>query len=87
MLLEKHPKAFEASNGILIEGEIQNLQNVIYDSIDSKMVRDTIIKTRGFAGPSGLDADGWRRILMLGNFDTSREDLRKVIADMTKRLC
>ena len=50
------------------------------------MVRDAIIKTRGSAGPSSLDADGWRRILMSGNFGTSEEDLRKAIAGMTKRL-
>ena len=47
------------------------------------MVRDAVEKTRGSAGPSGLDVDGWRRILMLGNFGSSGEDLRKAIADMT----
>ena len=51
------------------------------------MVRDAIIKRRASAGPSSLDADGWSRILMSGNFGTSEEDLRKAIADMTKRLC
>ena len=50
------------------------------------MVRDAIIKTSGFAGPSGLDADGWRRSLMSRNFGTSGENLRKTIGDMTKRL-
>ena len=51
------------------------------------MVREAIKKTHGSAGPSGLDADGWRRILLSANFGTSGEDLRKAIADMTKRLC
>ena len=50
------------------------------------MVRDAIIETRGSAGPLSLDADGWRRILMSGNFGTSEEDLSKAIAGMTKRL-
>ena len=86
VLLEKHPKAFEASNDILIQEEVQNVHPVIYDSIDSEMVRDAIEKTRGSAGPSGLDADGWRRILMSGNFGSSGEDLRKAISDLTKRL-
>ena len=66
MLLGKHPKASEASNGILVEEEVQNVHPVIYGSIDSQIVRDAIKKTRGSAGPSGLDADGWRRILMSG---------------------
>ena len=87
MLLEKHPKASEASNDILIEEEVQNVHPVIYDSIDSKMVRNVIIKTRASAGPLGLDADSWRRILMSGNFGTSGEDLRIAIADMIKCLC
>ena len=68
MLLEKHPKISEVSNDILIVEEVQNVHPVIYDSIDSKMVRDAIIKTPSSAGPSGLDADGWRRILMSRNF-------------------
>ena len=87
MLLKKHPKASEASNDILIQEELQNVHPVIYDSIDSEMFRDAAEKTRGSAGPSGLDVDGWRRILMLGNFGSSGEDLRKAIADMTKQLC
>ena len=84
VLLEKQPKA---SSDILIEEEVQNVHPVIYDSIDSEMVRDAIEKTRGSAGPLGLDTDGWRGILVSGNFDSSGVDLRKTIADMTKRLC
>ena len=71
---------------LLIEEEVQTVYPVIHDSIYSEMVRDAIKKTRGSAGPSGLDADGWSRILMSRNFGTSREDLKKAIVDMTKRL-
>ena len=42
MLLKKHPKASDASRNILIEEEVQNVHPVIYDSIDSEMVRDAI---------------------------------------------
>ena len=75
----EHPKASEASNDILIEEEVQNVHPAIYDSIDSETVRDAIKKTRGSTGPSRLDADTWRRILMLGNSGTSGQDLRKAI--------
>ena len=44
MLLEKHPKACEASNDILIKEEVQNVHPVIYDSIDSEMVGNAIKK-------------------------------------------
>ena len=30
------------------------------------MVKDAITKTRGAACPSGMDADGWRRLVILG---------------------
>ena len=50
------------------------------------MVRDAIKKTRGSAGPSGLDADGWCRTLMSGNSGSSGEGLRKAIANITKCL-
>ena len=56
MPLEKHLKAFKASSDILIEEEGQNVHPLIYDTIDSEMVRDAIIKIRS-AGPSSLDAD------------------------------
>ena len=62
MLLEKHPKASEASNDILIQKRVKKVHAVLYDRIDSEMVRDAIEKTRGSAGPLGLDADDWRRI-------------------------
>ena len=86
VLLEKYPEASEASNDLLIEEEVQTVHPVIHDSIYSEMVRDAIKKTCGSAGPSGLDADGWRRILMSRNFGISGEDLKKAIVDMTKRL-
>ena len=87
VLLGKHPETSKAFNNILTEKEFQNIHPVIYDSIDSAMVGDAIKKTRGSTNPSGLDVDGWRRILISGNFGTSREHLRKAITDMTKRLC
>ena len=86
VLLEEYPKASETSSDILIEEEFQNIHSVIYDSTDLEMVRDAIKKTRGSAGLSGLDGDGWRRILMSRNSGTSGEYLRKTIVDITKRL-
>ena len=87
ILQQKHPEASEASDDILLKGTPQEVHPVIYESINSEMVKDAIKKTRGAAGPSGMDADGWRRILISGNFGNVGEDLRKSIAEMAKRLC
>ena len=43
-------------------------------------------KTRCSTGPSVLDAEAWRRILVSRNFNKSGEHLGKTIADLTKRL-
>ena len=43
--------------------------------------------TKGGSSPSGLDADGWRRMLTSNSFGTASSNLRKSIADFTKKLC
>lgn len=53
VFLEKHPKA---PNEILLDEEVQHVHAVIYDRINSNMVREAIKKTRSSAGPSGLVA-------------------------------
>ena len=41
---------------------------VIYESINSEIVKDAIKKIKGAVVPSGMDAAGWRRIPISGNF-------------------
>ena len=49
--IKKHSKASKASSDLLIE-EVQNAQLIIYDSIDSEMVRDAVKKRcSGSVGP------------------------------------
>ena len=43
--------------------------------------------TKGRSGPSGLDADGWRRMLTSIEFGASSTDLRKTFDQLVKRLC
>ena len=86
MFQQNHPKAPEASDDILKETP-QELYPVIYESINSGMVKDSIKKTRGAAGPSVMDPDRWCHILISSNFGNAGEDLRKSIAEMAKRIC
>ena len=37
---------------------------MMFTGIDEEMIRKAAIKTKGGSGPSAMDADGWRRILM-----------------------
>ena len=49
------------------------------------MVKDAIKRTRGAAGPSRRDPDSWCCMLISGNFGNVGEELRKPIAEITKR--
>ena len=44
------------------------------------------IKARGGAGPSGMDADGWKRILISNSFGESSTDLCKAFAEVIKKI-
>ena len=59
--------------------------HVVFDQIDGPMVRSTIHGRSGSAGPSGLDARGWKRLC--SSFKRASSDLCESIARLTKRLC
>ena len=40
------------------------------------MVKEAALKTKGGSGPSGLDADGWGKILVSQSYGTINVDLR-----------
>ena len=51
------------------------------------MIRKAARKTRGRSSPSGLDADGWKRILFSKDFGESSSGLCHTLAKVTKKLC
>ena len=50
-------------------------------------MRKAATRTKGGTGPSGLDDDGWRKMLTSKVFGSSTSDLRKAIADFIKYIC
>ena len=74
ILQQKHPEASEEADNLLRKETHQEVHLVIYESINSEMVKDAIKKTRGAAGPSKIDAEGWRHTLISGNFENVGED-------------
>ena len=47
-------------------------------------MKKVAIRTNGGPGPSGLDADGWRKMLTSKVFGSCTFDLRKAVADFIK---
>ena len=50
------------------------------------MIFQAEIDTRGGSGPSGMDADGWRRIMASSQFGTTSSDLRTAFAEVIKTM-
>ena len=47
----------------LLCGSIDLIPKCFFDSIDEQTVMNAALNTKGLAGPSGMDADLYRRIL------------------------
>ena len=86
-LRKLHPEATPATQETLMEGEVPWFDPVVFTNIDEGSIAKAATRTKGGAGPSGMDADGWRRILISKNYGTVGKDLRTAIAKMTQLLC
>ena len=62
-LRQKHPEA-EAKIGTLLRGRV-------FIPINGQMVRGAALRTKGSGGPSGVDANGLKRILACKSFKKS----------------
>ena len=74
-LIQKYPKGKTVSQDVLLNGPLQNIHPVKFQSIDEEVIRKAAIRTKGGSGPSGMDADSWHRILASTNFGISSSDL------------
>ena len=86
-LRKLHPVAEEAAGITLIDGELPYFDPVVFSNIDEKSIAKAALKTRGAAGPSGQDADGWRRMVVSKNYGKTGKDFRSALARMTRLLC
>ena len=58
-----------------------------YYWIDKRQYLPAALRTKGAAGPSGVNADGWRRMLLSKNYGKTGIELRKSLAKFAKTLC
>ena len=86
-LRQKHPDARTAEVVTLVQEFAPDIHPIIFEEIDEEMVKQAALKTRGGSGPSGMDADGWRRIFVSNHYGASSIDLRRAFSEMIKKLC
>ena len=87
LLRQKHPTEKEPQHHAILPDEEKPVHPIKFEKIDAEMVRKAALKTKGGAGPSGLVANGWCRMLTSNSYGKSSSDLCKVISDLIKRLC
>ena len=65
--------------------EPADVHPVLFDSLTGSTIRRAALRTRGAAGPSGLNADGWRRLC--SSFKSHSHDLCEALASFARRIC
>ena len=86
-LRQKHPEAEEAKIGTLLRGPVQEVIESLFIPINGQMVREAALRTKGSGGPSGVDANGFKRTLACKSFKKSSTALCEALATLTKTLC
>ena len=86
-LKEKHPDAQRAKLRSLLFGPVEDIPDSVYQGINGELVREAALITKGSGGPSGVDANGLKRILACKSFKRSGITLCESIAILTRRLC
>ena len=64
-LVQKQPEAKPAQHCSVLKGPEMKVGQVIFNNIDGHLIQACAKRTGGAAGPSGLDSDGWKRMLCL----------------------
>ena len=87
VLKSKHPASTPPSEKSIIPAahDPPTIHPVIFDSITAKTIRSAALRITGAAGPSGIDARGWRRLCT--SFKSASDDLCHSLALLTRRLC
>ena len=85
-LASKHPQAAPVSDENILKGPIYQVDDVIFEHIDAQAIYIAAKNTNGSAGPSGMDSDGWQRILCSKSFKSTSVDLCEAVADLAKKL-
>ena len=84
VLKEKHPAPGDITQEVLHGTSEKPFHPVIFEAIDSEVVRRAALHTEGSAGPSGIDAAGWRR--MCTAFRKASDDLCHSLSSVARRV-
>lgn len=86
ILQKKHPPRQPLREQALVDINIPCLDPhpIIFVKLDGQLIRSTVLKMDGAAGPSGLDAAAWKRICT--SFKSTSTELCDSLAAVARRL-
>ena len=85
LLQEKHPEAKSPPAQALVQDELLPINPIVFDRLTPDLIKDVGRHASGSAGPSGLDAEAWKR--MLTCFKQSSDHLCNALAAAAYCLC
>ena len=88
ILKEKHPECqVPHPDTLLPEHPRANIDPhpVLFEQLNGDLIRATALRTQGNAGPSAIDANGWRRLCT--SFQSASSDHCNALAAVARRLC
>ena len=63
ILMEKHPKPVTPPDHVLMKGEPKRINPIIFERLTPDLIKNVARHATGSAGPSGLDAEAWKRMV------------------------
>ena len=85
VLISKHPTGQISHANCILQSPTQEVHPVVFESIDAGVIRSAALHTTGSAGPSGIDAHGWRRLCT--SFKGASSELCNSLALVARRIC
>ena len=86
-LHDKHPKPQPPDERVLHDGELPQVQEVVFEEINGSLIQEIAKKMSGSGGPTRVDADVWKHILCSKSFEKEGKALAEEIAVLTRSLC
>ena len=85
VLISKHPSCQMAYAKCILQSTPEETHPVVFESIDAHAIRSAAMNVHGSAGPSGIDAHGWKRLCT--SFKEASSDLCHSLAMVARRIC
>ena len=87
VLLEKHPKAEEVLNEVLLPVTRPTPNPVIYEQLTAEVIERTSKDLSGSGGPTLVNTDAWKYFLCSRSYGRQSFNLAEAVSNLARRLC